>query len=306
MVTPKRDYLYKLIHPTTNVEMVFNAWGTSSDSTFERPSNIYVLPGTNSPADAYGDAANPMAARTLTFKFVRPYATITEGETTRLETFTEAQTEFKRMVAHGKRMTAVKKTVTGEELYGRLKLVSLPDTPDQDDDVAAIFSATFDMNPPYWKDLYPANFNIYDKCDWTYDIGDHTYDDDSFPLNATSLTIEIDRTKSSLPDYGAIFGIHAIFGGDGGFKITNTSVTPQTSFTILHKAIGDEFVVVDCRTEAIRLSGTPRPDLLSLPQGQFDVMLLEAGIINILRIECLGVSQQSGGFITVDSVNKYA
>lgn len=301
MAQIKRNYLFQLIHPTTNVIMEFWPYGTSLESSFDRPGNSFIVPGVNSPIDAVGEAANSIGGRTLAFTIIRPYNLVSGVK----ETFTEAQDEFKRMVAHGLRMSAVLKTVKGDLRYGRVKLLSLPDRPSQDDDVAAIFTATFDLNPPYWRELYPENAVIYDRDDLTYDLGEHYYDDDGFDLTAAVVNTQIDRLQSTLPDYGSTFTIYGPYGGDNGIRITNVSINPDMFFTIPSKIQANQMLVIECATESVRLNAAPRPDLLVLPQGQFDVMMFEAGIENQIRIECLGANALINGYITIDTVNKY-
>lgn len=297
-----RTYLYQLVHPTTGVTMEFDPWGNSSESSFDRPMSTYVVPGMNSPMDAIGDAANAMSSRQLSFTFVRPYAVVNGVK----ETFSEAQADFKRMVAHGKRMTAVRKTTTGTLQFGRVKLTSLPDKPSADDDIAAVFTATFDLTPPWWNDLHATSAHVYDLGGLVYDVGNIIYDDDAFHLNATSLTVQVDSVAATLPDYGAQFVFYAPFGGDSGIRLTNQSVFPNMSFTIPIKLTGTQMLVIDAATEAVRLNAIPRPDLLIIPRGQFDVMILEAGLKNNLLVESLGANQLSGGKLSIESLNKYA
>jgi hypothetical protein len=303
MATVNRNFLYQLVHPRTNVIMQFSPFGTSVSSEFSRPGTTYVLPGTNSPVDAIGDAPNAMAGRTLVFTFIRPYNVNNDGS---LETFTEAQDDFKRMVAHGRRMTAVLQTVTGKLRYGRVKLLSLPDKPSENDDVAAVFSATFDLNPPYWSDLYPESAVIYDVADITYDLGTHVYDDDGYHVSTMPLTIQIDRTAATLPDFGATFAFYGPLGGSSGFRFTNNSINPHMMFTVPTALAANQMLVIECSTESVRLNAVPRSDLLVLPAGQFDVMMFESGIVNNCLIENLGTGGTSGGYITIDTVNTYA
>jgi hypothetical protein len=214
---------------------------------------------------------------------------------------------------HGKRFTAVKKTVDGDLRYARFKLTGLKDASNDDDDIAAIFEATFDMNPPYWYYLHREGLPVFDSVGWTFNIGNHKFNDSAlfgYILDSTSKTIHIDNTKATLPDYGSTITITGKapdgFGGSGGFKITNTSIDPPMSLTIPARILNGQTLTISCATEAVRLNTLPRPDLLVLPRGQFDVFCVEAGIVNNITIETIGSAPTLHGYMDVDTRPKFA
>jgi hypothetical protein len=308
---PMRDYLYQIQHPTIKSKvMTFEPLGNTFDSDVSRPGSTYVVPGANGPIDNFGDAANPMGSRSYSFRFIKPYEVYEDG--TR-ETYTHATDEFRRMVVHGKRFTAVKKTVEGELRYARFKLTGLKDGSNPDDAVAATFEATFDMNPPYWYHLHREGIPIFNEVGWIFNVGGHIFNDPAdfgFILNQTRQTIHIDNTLSTLPDYGARIIIQGKapsgYGGVQGIRLTNTSIDPPLSITYTQPAYYGHMIIIDTATEAVRVNGLPFPSLVSIPRGQFDMFCIEAGIVNNIDVEILGATYGLNGYLDIDTKPKFA
>lgn len=141
------DYLSCVRDAATGVTLyTFEHGEYDLDLSFNRPSQSILIPGSDAPFDPFGSAGFPLDKRTITLKWLKRYRV---GET-----HSSNRIAFHRAIADGRQVQIVMLDSAGLEWVGLAKATAVPTKIVGETTFSMDMGITFEMNPPYFRQLH--------------------------------------------------------------------------------------------------------------------------------------------------------
>jgi hypothetical protein len=133
------------------------------DLSFVRPTQSFLLPGSDAPYDPFGSGGFPLDKRTVQLKWLKRYRV---GET-----HSSNRIAFHRAIADGRQVQLVLLDSGGAEWIGLAKATSVPTQIQPETMFKMDMGVTFELNPPVFRQLYPPGWFYWDAPGIYWDGG---------------------------------------------------------------------------------------------------------------------------------------
>jgi hypothetical protein len=291
------EYLSQVLDPDTGQTLYTFTKAREIDLSFTRPSATYVVPGVSGGYDPRGTLPNPIAPRTLPFKFWHTYAPN--------ETYTQARDALMRAIGN-KRVLLYLAMPDGSFRRNYGKLTKFPQVLNKDATLSALeISMEFALENAYWKSLLPAGVIAYD-LGYHYDFGFRYDNINVLALNAGSQQISVTNSGDA-PDYEAVFTVVGPY--TAPFAVQNLTIpiggVYSEVFTYNRSLNAGDVLTVDTGIGAVTYNGVPDWGSFSWGQagyGQREWMRVEPGV-NTFQVG--HASGSTGGFFVVSSYDTF-